>query len=73
MGAPDQNVHGRAISRVGDTVSCPLFYPGGKPHGVNRIVTGHASLTIHGVAVAVDGCMTECGCTLIGSRPASVD
>ena len=72
-GSSTQNIHGRAIARVGDMVSCPLFYPGGKPHGVNKIVTGYARLTIHGVAVAVDGCKTECGCTLIGSRPASVE
>lgn len=71
-GSSSHDIHGAAIARVGDQVQCPLFYPGGKPHGVNKIVNGHDSLTIKGVAVAVEGNSTECGCKLIGSKPATV-
>jgi hypothetical protein len=51
---------------------CPQSYPGGKPHGVNKIVTAHETLTANGVPVAVEGCTTECGCKLLGSLPATV-
>jgi uncharacterized Zn-binding protein involved in type VI secretion len=71
-GSPHHDIHGRAIARLGDEVSCPLFYPGGKPHGVNKIISAHSTFTVNGVPVAVDGCKTECGCKLIGSQPASV-
>ena len=72
-GSPTHDIHGRAIARLGDQVSCPLFYPGGKPHGVNKITTAHATFSVNGVLVAVEGCSTECGCKLIGSLPATVD
>lgn len=72
-GSPDHDIRGRAIARLGDKVDCPLPYPGGKPHGVNKIITAHDTLTVNGVPVAVDGCTTECGCKLIGSVPATVD
>ncbi len=71
-GSPSHDVRGRAIARLGDKVACPQPYPGGKPHGVNKIVTASDSLTVNGVPVAVEGCKTECGCKLIGSQPASV-
>jgi uncharacterized Zn-binding protein involved in type VI secretion len=71
-GAPNQNIHGRAVARLGDKVDCPQFYPGGKPHGINKIITACNTVTINGVPVAVEGCTTECGCKLIGSQPASV-
>lgn len=71
-GSPRHDIHGRAIARVGDKVQCPMPYPGGKPHGINKIITGSATLTVDGIAVAVEGCMTECGCKLIGSLPATV-
>jgi uncharacterized Zn-binding protein involved in type VI secretion len=70
-GSPTRDIDGKPIARVGDQVSCPQVYPGGKPHGVNKIVTGHAAVTVDGIAVAVDGCVTECGCKLIGSHRAS--
>ncbi|WP_332876305.1 PAAR domain-containing protein [Massilia sp. S19_KUP03_FR1] len=72
-GSPAQDIQGRAIARLGDQVNCPQFYPGGKPHGVNKIITAHPAVTINGVPIAVEGCVTECGCTLIGSLPATVD
>lgn len=71
-GSPDHDIHGRAIARLGDQVDCPQVYPGGKPHGVNKIVTAFKSFTVNGLPVAVEGCATECGCKLIGSQPASV-
>jgi len=71
-GSPDHDIRGKAIARLGDKVDCPLPYPGGKPHGVNKIITAHSTLTVNGVPVAVEGCTTECGCKLIGSQPATV-
>lgn len=70
-GSPDHDIGGRAIARLGDPVSCPQSYPGGKPHGVNKIVTACRSFSVNCVPVAVEGCTTECGCKLIGSAPAS--
>ena len=72
-GSSNHNIRGRAIARLGDQVACPLLYPGGKPHGLNKIVTAHSTLTIDGMPVAVEGCTTECGCKLIGSQPAMVE
>lgn len=71
-GSPTHDISGRAIARIGDQVDCPQCYPGGKPHGVNKIVTGHQTFTVNGVAAAVEGCETECGCKLIGSLSATV-
>ena len=31
-----------------------------------------ASVTVNGVAVAVEGCTTECGCKVLGNLPATV-
>jgi len=72
-GSTLHDVDGKPIARIGDTVDCPLQYPGGKPHGINKIITGHSTLSIGGIAAAVENCVTECGCKLIGSRRASVD
>jgi uncharacterized Zn-binding protein involved in type VI secretion len=72
-GSSSQDIGGRAIARIGDQVDCPQSYPGGKPHGVNKITTGHSALTVNGVPVAVEGCTTECGCKLIGNLPATVE
>lgn len=71
-GSPTHDIRGRAIARLGDRVDCPLLYPGGKPHGVNKIVTAFNSFTAGGVPVAVEGCTTECGCKLIGSVQATI-
>jgi len=71
-GSPDHYIQGRAIARLGDKVACPQFNPGGKPHGINKIITAHNILTVNGVPVAVDGSATECGCKLAGSMPVTV-
>ena len=71
-GSPVHDINGRAIARLGDEVDCPQYYPGGKAHGVNKIISAHSSLTVNGTPVAVHGCVTECGCKLIGSLPATV-
>ena len=71
-GSPTHDIRGRAIARLGDQVDCPQLYPGGKPHGVNKITTAFNSFTVNGRPVAIDGCTTECGCRLIGSLAASV-
>jgi len=40
-GSPDHDINGRSIARLGDKVACPLLYRGGKPHGINNIITAH--------------------------------
>lgn len=71
-GSRNHDIRGRSIARLGDQVDCPQVYPDGKPHGVNKIVSGSESFTVNGVPIAVEGRTTECGCKLIGSQPASV-
>ena len=70
-GSPSHDVGGMPIARLGDLVDCPQHYPGGKPHGVNKIITAHPTISVGGIAVAVENCMTECGCKLIGASIAS--
>jgi uncharacterized Zn-binding protein involved in type VI secretion len=72
-GSSDHTIRGKAIARLGDKVVCPQFYPGGKPHGINKIISAHNTLKVNGVAVVVEGCKTECGCKLVGSSPANVE
>lgn len=71
-GSPTHDIGGKAIARLGDEVMCPQCYPGGTPHGVNKIITAHQTLTAGGIAVAVHGCKTACGCSLIGKVNATV-
>ncbi|BDT68003.1 hypothetical protein os1_21840 [Comamonadaceae bacterium OS-1] len=71
-GSPTRNVDGKAMARLGDSVNCPQTYPGGKPHGVNAIVEGDARFLVDGIAVALEGHKTECGCSLIGTVNASL-
>lgn len=71
-GSATQDFGGRAIARLGDEVNCPQHYPDSRPHGVNKIVTAHPTFTVGGIPVAVQDCLTECGCKLIGSMSASV-
>ncbi|NKI68829.1 PAAR domain-containing protein [Collimonas pratensis] len=71
-GSPTHDIGGRAIARLGDEVDCPLHYPDGRPHGINKIVTAHPTFIIGGIPVAVQDCLTECGCKLIGSSSASI-
>lgn len=72
-GSSLHTIGGVAIARLGDEVDCPQHYPGGKPHGVNKIITAHPTVKVGGVPVAVEDCVTECGCKLIGSNTASAD
>lgn len=58
--------------RLHDKVYCPQIYPGEKPHAINKIITAHETLTAGGIPVAVYGCKTECGYTLIGKANAIV-
>lgn len=71
-GLPLHDIDGTPITQLSDQLDCPRLYPGGNPHGVNKIVTAHSSLSAGGIAVAVEGCVTECGCKLTGSHRASV-
>ena len=70
-GSPLHDVGGKPIARLGDQVDCPKHYDDGKPHGVNKIITAHSTVTVGGIAVAVENCVTECGCKLIGASNAS--
>ncbi|WP_374579935.1 PAAR domain-containing protein [Pseudoduganella sp.] len=72
-GSPAHDIGGKPIARLHDKVLCPQFYPGGTPHGINKITTAHETLTAGGIPVAVEGCKTECGCKLVGKTNASVD
>jgi uncharacterized Zn-binding protein involved in type VI secretion len=71
-GASDQTLNGKAIARKGDEVDCPELYPGGAPHGVNKIIEGSDKYLVMGIPVALEGHKTECGCALIGSGTAEV-
>ncbi|MBP6124252.1 MULTISPECIES: PAAR domain-containing protein [Providencia] len=55
-------VNGKKAAKVGDTVSCPK-----KGHGINKIIQGASDFTCKGIPIAIEGCKTECGCTLISS------
>lgn len=55
-------VDGKKAALVGDMVSCPV-----EGHGTNRIIEGAPNRTFNGRAVAVDGCKSQCGCTVISS------
>ena len=71
-GSATHDIGGKAIARLGDEVMCPQHYPGGAPHGNNKIVTAHETLTAGGIPVAVHGSKTACGCSLIGAANATV-
>jgi len=70
-GSAAHTIGGKAIARKGDKVDCPEKYPDGSPHGVNEIVEGEATMPIDGIPVALEGHKTVCGCSLIGTAPAS--
>jgi uncharacterized Zn-binding protein involved in type VI secretion len=70
-GSSIHTIDGLPIARLGDEVDCPRHYPCGKPHGVNKIISAHPTIKVAGVPVAVEDCVTECGCKLIGSKRAS--
>lgn len=56
---------GKPVARVGDMCVCPI--PG---HQACFIVEGDASWTIDGRAVALNGCKTSCGASLISTLSA---
>jgi uncharacterized Zn-binding protein involved in type VI secretion len=57
-------VMGKAVARVGDTVSCPH-------HRDVVIEQGDATVLVDGIAVAFEGHETSCGAKLISTVPAS--
>jgi uncharacterized Zn-binding protein involved in type VI secretion len=71
-GSVTHTIGGKRIARPFDLVDCPLTYPDGRPHGINKIIEAHPTFTIGEDRVAVAGNHTECGCTLIGSTTASI-
>lgn len=58
-------VDDKPAAQRGDLVSCPI--PG---HGTNRIVEGDDTLVSGDEPLAVHGCRTACGATLIASTDA---
>lgn len=60
--ASNYSAFGKPVARVGDQCVCPI--PG---HQVCFIVEGDSSWTIDGRAVALDGCKTSCGASLIST------
>ena len=56
------DIHGKAIARVGDRVSCP------RCSGNLIIVSGDVSMIVDGAAVARDGDKTSCGAMLIADQ-----
>ncbi|MDR1995538.1 PAAR domain-containing protein [Azonexus sp.] len=71
-GSDRHRLEGRRIARLGDEVDCPAKYPGGTPHGVNKIIEGATDELLDGIPIALEGHKTECGCALIGSIDANV-
>jgi uncharacterized Zn-binding protein involved in type VI secretion len=70
-GSETHMIGGAKIARLHDLVDCPLTYPDGKPHGLNKIVEAHPTLTIDGIRVALRGHRTECGCAITGNSCAA--
>jgi uncharacterized Zn-binding protein involved in type VI secretion len=66
-GSATHTIGGKPVARLDDLVDCPQSYPGGRPHGINRIIEAHPTITVGGRRIALHGHKTECGCTLIGS------
>lgn len=71
----DDTNHGRKVISGSSvhTVDGLQYYPGGKPHGVNKIVTAHPTIKDGDVPVDVEGYETECGCKQIGSKRARAE
>lgn len=53
---------GKPVMPAGDTVSC-------SQHGQVAVNQGHPTWKMKGKAVIVDGCVTQCGCTLHTTLP----
>lgn len=71
-GSDSHEISGKPIARLHDLVDCPKRYPDGRPHGVNKIIEAHPTLTVGGIRVALHGHHTECGCSLISSTVARI-
>jgi uncharacterized Zn-binding protein involved in type VI secretion len=71
-GSETHTIGDKAIARLGDLVDCPLTYPDGRPHGINKIIEAHPAFSVGEERVALHGHRSECGCTLIGSVGASI-
>ena len=71
-GSGTHKIGGKPVARLNDLVNCPQKYPNGQPHGINRIIEAHPTLTVGGIRVALHGHHTECGCALISSTVARV-
>ncbi|MBM3115249.1 PAAR domain-containing protein [Jeongeupia naejangsanensis] len=62
--SPNAKAMGKAIARLGDSVSCPE-----KGHGSVTIVEGDPNWLIDGKPVALEGHKTSCGAALISTVP----
>jgi len=71
-GSETHRIRDKPVARLHDLVDCPQRYPDGRPHGVNKIIEAHPTLTVGGVRVALHGHRTECGCALVSSTVARV-
>ena len=68
-GAPNSDIDGKRIARIGDKVTCPQ-----KGHGgTTVIVTGDPTCLIDGKPVARHGDKTACGATLIATQQNTTD
>jgi uncharacterized Zn-binding protein involved in type VI secretion len=63
-GAPNSDIEGKRIARIGDKVTCSKY---GCP-STTVIVTGDQSSLIDGKPIARHGDKTACGATLIASQ-----
>ncbi|AJK45866.1 PAAR domain-containing protein [Burkholderia plantarii] len=71
-GSDTHKIGGKKIARLHDLVDCPKTYPDGRPHGINKIIEAHPTLSVGGRNVALHGHRTECGCSLIAGSTAKV-
>ncbi len=60
--ASNYTAFGKGVARVGDRCVCPI-----SGHQICFIVEGDSSWMIDGRAVAVAGCKTSCGASLIST------
>lgn len=71
-GSDTHKINGKKIARLHDLVDCPQKYPDGRPHGINKIIEAHPTITVGGRRVALHNHATECGCKLIAVSTAKV-
>ncbi|MFT3734541.1 MAG: PAAR domain-containing protein [Rhodocyclaceae bacterium] len=68
-GAPESDINGKRIARVGDKVTCSRQ----GCHSPATIVTGDPTCLIDGKPVARHGDKTSCGATLIATQSTTTD